>query len=341
MKISDLLRDNIRNLRPYVSARDECERIDMTYLDANECPFGMYNRYPDPYQKELKAIISDIRGIAAKNIFVSSGSDEIIDHLFRAFCIPGVDKSICFTPGYAMYEVSAEINNVDIVKIPLNEKFQIDIVALNNYLHDPTMKLMFICSPNNPTANLIDRNTIEYILNHFNGILVLDEAYIDYSLESSLVKWVENYPNLFVLQTLSKAWGLAGVRVGMGFGNLEIIEVLNKMKAPYNVSQLSQQIASDTLKNISDYKANVNLILSERKRVESALKQVEYVKKVFPSDANFLFVIVDDADKRYQKLKDHKIVVRNRDAIYKNSLRISIGAPQENDYLINAMYDEK
>ena len=337
IKLEKLVRENILALQPYSSARDEFSGKDGTFLDANENPFGELNRYPDPYQKELKEKLSEIKEVKIENIFVGNGSDEVIDLAFRIFCNPGIDKALTFSPTYGMYDVSAAINNVELLKIPLNTDFQIDLEKVKPLLNDTRIKLIFICSPNNPTGNLMNKIDIEYILNNFNGIVIIDEAYIDFSETDSLIKLIDKYNNIIVSQTFSKAWGLAAARVGTAYTNKEIISLYNKVKPPYNVSKINQQAALNALENTKGFKENLAVILNERKRLENELLQISLVKKIYPSDANFLLVEVEDADTLYQTLVAQKIIIRNRNKLVKNCIRTSVGTPEENEKLINAL----
>jgi histidinol-phosphate aminotransferase len=335
--IKNLVRSNILELQPYSSARSEFTGKEGIFLDANENPFGTLNRYPDPYQSELKQKLAQLKGVTSKNIFVGNGSDEVIDLAFRIFCNPGKDKAITFSPTYGMYDVSAGINNVELIQLPLSAEFQIDLATLKPYFNDSKLKLMFICSPNNPTGNLIDQDTISYILENFKGIVIVDEAYVDFAEGDSLIKKINQYNNLIVSQTFSKAWGLAAARVGTAYAGDEIIGLYNKVKPPYNISELNQKAANEALNNFTEYEANLNLILSERKRLEKVLLNIEKVKRIYPSDANFILIEVENADQLYTTLVEQNIITRNRNKQVKNCIRISIGTPEENDTLINAI----
>jgi len=335
--LNKIVRNNIKTLSPYSSARDEFNGGDGVFLDANENPFGEYNRYPDPYQKELKRVISALKNVAEENIFLGNGSDEIIDLLFCVFCNPGQDKVLTFSPSYGMYEVSAGINDVELITIPLKKVFQIDLKKVRSALSDARVKLIFICSPNNPTGNSMEESDIDFILNNFSGMVVIDEAYIDFSPQRSWSALLEKYPNLVVMQTLSKAWGLAGARLGMAFTNREIIAYLNKVKPPYNVSTLNQQVAIDTIQNKVDFADRIKLILTEKTIIEKQLAKIGLIEKIYPSDANFLLVKVNDADKIYNELIGKNLVVRNRNSVVDNCLRITIGAPEENKLLIGEL----
>lgn len=337
IEIKSLVRSNILELQPYSSARNEFSGKQGVFLDANENPFGTLKRYPDPNQKELKDELAKLKELAPDNIFIGNGSDEVIDLAFRIFGNPGKDKALSFSPTYGMYDVSAGINNVEIIQLPLNSNFQIDIETLKPWFKDKRLKLLFICSPNNPTGNTIHREAIEFILKKFNGIVIVDEAYIDFAEEKSLVKMVNEYNNLIISQTFSKAWGLAGARLGMAYACEELISLFNKVKSPYNISILNQKAALEALDNIDLFHDNLAVILKEKKRVERLLMNLTTVKKVYPSHANFILIEVDDANQLYSKLVAKNIIIRNRDKEVKNCLRISIGTPQENNQLINAL----
>jgi histidinol-phosphate aminotransferase len=335
--INNLVRDNVKKLTPYSCARDEFKGKSGIFMDANENPYGNLNRYPDPYQRELKCAISVLKGIEEDKIFIGNGSDEIIDLCFRVFCNPGADKMLTFTPTYGMYEVSAAVNDVGVIKIPLNNSFQIILSEAESYFSDKNLKLIFICSPNNPTANSMHFQDVQSILTKFNGIIVIDEAYIDFSDKPSFISLVDKYPNLILLQTFSKAFGLAGARVGMAFTNPEIIRYFNKLKPPYNVSTLDQCAALDKIGKTEQYKNQVLKIKKERTRLEKILLTISYVEKVFPSDANFLLVRVKNADLIYNSLIKKNIVIRNRSSVVENCIRITIGKKSENDKLIRAL----
>ncbi len=335
--INSIIRPNILELKPYSSARDEFTGEEGIFLDANENPYGELNRYPDPYQKMLKQKLATIKDVSSNNIFVGNGSDEVIDLAFRIFCSPGFDKALTFSPTYGMYDVSAAINNVELLKLPLNEEFQIDLEKLEPYFNDNSIKLMFICSPNNPTGNLMNQTDIEFILNNFKGIVIIDEAYIDFAEADSLINLINQYNNLIVSQTFSKAWGLAAARVGTAYANPEIITLYNKVKPPYNVSKINQQAAIKALDNYKTYENMLAAILTEKDRLKSELESIDLVKNIYPSDSNFLLLEVDDANQLYDDLVDQKIITRNRNAQVANCLRISVGTPQENDELINAL----
>ena len=333
--INSLVRPNILNLEPYSSARDEFSGSEGIFLDANENPFGNLNRYPDPFQKQLKQKLSEIKAVATENIFLGNGSDEIIDLCFRIFCEPGKDKALTFVPTYGMYEVSAAINNIELIKVNLDENFQINQTEVLPLLDDTSIKLVFICSPNNPTANSID--AVEFIIQNFNGIVVIDEAYIDFSDKESLSRKIEQYPNLIVLQTLSKAWGLAAARVGIAFTNSAIINFLNKVKPPYNISAPNQQAALKALNEFNKYESEKRLLIDERKKMLLALENVSVVKKIYPSETNFILIEVTDADGIYNTLTSQNIIIRNRNKVVRNSLRLTVGSPSENAALLTAL----
>lgn len=335
--IQKLARKNILNLKPYSSARDEFEGENGIFLDANENPFGKLNRYPDPYQKKIKQKLSAINQISADNIFLGNGSDEVIDLAFRIFCEPTNDKVLTFSPTYGMYDVSANINDVELINLDLNDDFQIDLETLKPYLKDKNLKIIFICSPNNPTGNSI--KNIEYILENFNGIVFIDEAYIDFSPEESFRNQIKKYPNLIVSQTFSKAWGMACVRVGIAYASEEVIKFYNKTKPPYNISQLNQNAILDVLNDeiIRLVQNNIKLILNEKKLLIQSLEKLNLVKKIFHSDANFILIEVENADEIYQKLVDENVIVRNRNSVINNCLRITVGSPKENLKLIETL----
>lgn len=334
-EILSLVRKHILSLKPYSSARDEFSGKDGVFLDANENPFGELNRYPDPHQKELKKRLSEIKSVPVNNIFVGNGSDEVIDLAFRIFCNPGNDKALIFTPTYGMYEVSAEINEVELIKIPLTATFQIDFNALENHMGDETLKLIFICSPNNPTSNSLEN--IEKVLQKFKGIVIVDEAYIDFSKKNSFLTKIDEYPNLIVMQTFSKAWGLAAARVGMAYSNDLIISLFNKIKPPYNVSEPNQKAALKALDDTEGFEKRKSIILEQRTWLENQLNGLAVVIKIYPSDANFLLVEMTDANKIYNELVNQKVITRNRHSVVKNCIRITVGSPEENQVLIKAL----
>jgi len=336
--LQKLVRQNIISLKPYSSARDEFSGEAGVFLDANENPFGDLNRYPDPHQQTLKDKLKDIKKLTSKQVFIGNGSDEVIDLLIRIFCNPSIDKIVVCPPTYGMYEVAANINDVMVLSVPLTQDFQLDTEALQQVISQSepnTLKLIFLCTPNNPTGNSIDN--IEWVLTNFNGIVVVDEAYIDFSERTSFIEKLALYPNLVVVQTFSKAWGLAAARIGIAYASETIIALMQKVKPPYNVSSLNQEAALKALDNehvIVHQKAH---ILEQRTYLETSLSQLPIVKKVFPSDANFILIEVEDADKLYEHLVIKNIVVRNRNTIIKNCLRITIGTIVENQYLIEVL----
>ena len=335
--IQQLVRKNILNLAPYSSARDEYEGKEGVFLDANENPFGTYNRYPDPQQQILKQRLAEIKNISASQIFLGNGSDEVIDLAFRIFCEPNIDKALTFTPTYGMYEVSANINAVELIKIPLNSEFQIDRNSVQPYFADENLKLIFICSPNNPSGNLIESSAIAFILENFKGIVILDEAYVDFCPEATFAEKLLRYPNLIISQTLSKAWGLAGLRLGIALMSEELVALYNKVKAPYNISSVNQQVALETLNKTTEFQEKVAIILIEKAKLIQELQMITIVKKIFPSDANFLLVEVENADEVYAKLIAQKIIIRNRNNVVRNCVRITIGTSEENKIVVNAL----
>jgi len=340
---NNIVRNNIRNLKPYSSARDEFKGEANIFLDANENSLGSpllkwYNRYPDPMQWKIKEKLSVIKQVPVDQVFLGNGSDEPIDLLFRCFCEPGVDEVIVFPPTYGMYEVSANINNVHLSKVPLTKEFQLDLEALESAIK-PHSKIIWICSPNNPTGNSIDRQDIEMVLNNFDGLVVVDEAYINFSRQKSLVTDLADYPNLVVLQTLSKAWGLAGLRVGMAFGSSEIIGYLNKVKPPYNISEPVQELALKALDEIGQVNDMILQLVDARKQLELDFVKSPQVVKVYPSDANFLLVEFTQARAMYDYLVGKGIVVRDRSNVLlcDNCLRITVGTDAENLKLVDAI----
>lgn len=341
--LQKILRDNIKSLVPYSSARDEFQGEASIFLDANENSFGSplpkaYNRYPDPLQHEVKIKLSRIKGVPPRNIFLGNGSDEAIDILFRAFCRPGIDNVITVPPTYGMYQVSANINDVEVREVPLTTAFQLDLDAIAEAIDENT-RLIFICSPNNPTGNSIIREDIETILTNFNGLLIVDEAYINYSRQKTFIQELTEYSNLVVLQTLSKAWGLAALRIGMAFASEEIIEVFNKVKPPYNINQASQELALQALENVEEVNNWIRETVRERDLLARALNELNCVEHVYPSDANFLLARMTDAGGIYQQLVGQGIIVRNRSSVIlcDNCLRITVGTPAENASLISAL----
>ncbi len=339
--ITQLVRKNVLGLKPYSSARDEFTDFDqdMIFLDANENPYeNGVNRYPDPQQRSLKTILADQKQVSKHNILLGNGSDEVLDLIYRAFCEPEIDNVITLPPTYGMYTVLANINNVEEKKVLLNADFQPDVEGIFNTINENS-KILFICSPNNPSGNLIERERILQILERFEGIVVIDEAYIDFTDKESWVRNLNTYPNLIVTQTLSKAYGLAGIRLGVCYASKEIINILNKIKPPYNVNELTQQRALQRVRDKDQIKIEVNTIIEGRTELEKALSQVSFAEKVFRSDANFILTRVDDANKRYDQLIKERIVVRNRSTqpLCENTLRFTVGTKEENDKLIKVL----
>lgn len=341
MDVLEFLRPHIKSLKAYSSARDEFSEInsDLTFIDANENPFQTnVNRYPDPLQSKLKAEWSKYIGVPVDQIMFGNGSDEVLDLIFRAFCIPKKDNVVILPPTYGMYEVLAQLNNIEVKKAKLDENFQPNLVSIRKLVNENT-KLLFICSPNNPTANNLKEDLIKDLIKSFKGIIVIDEAYIDFSSQDSFVSHINNYPNIIVTQTLSKAFGLAGIRLGICYGNPKIIDVFNKIKPPYNVNELTQKKALERLQNIDVVKKEVEIIMEQREFLIKELKTINCVDKVFSSDANFILVRVDDANLRYKQLIDNGIVVRNRTTqpLCENCLRFTVGTKAENLKLISIL----
>lgn len=341
--LDTLVRENIKRLVPYSTARDEFKGEASIFLDANENNFGSplpvnYNRYPDPMQWQLKYKLADIKGVPPQNIFIGHGSDEAIDVLYRSFVNPGVDNVILCPPTYGMYEVSAHINDAIIRKVTLTEDFQLDIPALQQAI-DANTKLIFICSPNNPTGNSINRSDIELLLNNFDGIVVIDEAYINFSRQKTFIQELTEYPNLVVLQTLSKAWGLAGLRIGMAFASEDIVNTLNKVKPPYNISQATNELALQAMENVSQVNEWIREIVIERDLLSGALIQLPEILHIYPSDASFILVKTTDAKGIYNYLIEQGIVVRDRSKVElcMGCLRITIGTPAENLRLLDVL----
>ena len=341
MEIKDLIRENIKSLKAYSSARDEfkAKSSEFVFIDANENPFDTgLNRYPDPQQNLVKEALSKMKGISKEQILLGNGSDEVLDLIFRVFCEPREDNVIVLPPTYGMYEVLANTNAIELVKIPLVENFQPNIKEIVK-CQDAKTKVLFLCSPNNPTANSFNASKIETLIKEFNGIVVIDEAYIDFSIEDSWLGRLDEFPNLIVTQTLSKAYGLAAIRLGICYASKEIISILNKIKPPYNVNQLTQDVALQSLLNQEKVKNNITAIISERNQLIRDLQNVEIVEKVYSSDANFLLVQVDDANLRYKQLVKLGIIVRNRTTqiLCDNCLRFTVGTADENKKLINTL----
>ncbi len=335
--LNKIVRKNILELKAYSSARDEFKGTADVFLDANENPFGTLNRYPDPHQKDIKDKLATIKKVEPNQIFVGNGSDEVIELAFRIFCESGKDKVLTFSPTYGMYDVSASINDIELIKQPLINDFQINLNQLQPYLDFEDVKIIFICSPNNPTGNNINPNDIEYILENFNGIVIVDEAYIDFSQQDSFIKNINKYNNLIVSQTFSKAWGLAGVRVGTAYACEEIINLYKKVKPPYNVSVLNQEAVLKRLDNLNEVTENITTLLTQRTKLIAELEKLAIVKKVYPTDANFVLLEVDNANGAYQYLIDKKVIIRNRNSQINNCIRITVGTAEENAKLIQAI----
>ena len=337
--LNELLRPNIRDLKPYSSARDEYSGEAAVFMDANENPFNdPYNRYPDPHQRKLKKKIGDIKNIAPENIFLGNGSDEAIDLTIRAFCRPGTDNMVSITPTYGMYNVAADINNVEVRKVLLTQDFGLDNGGLLNSADENT-KLLFLCSPNNPTGNCFRAEAVRQLLENFPGIVVIDEAYIDFAPEKSWLPELEKYPNLIILQTFSKAWGMAGIRLGMAFASSSIINVFSKVKYPYNVNTLTQKKALELLSENNRMQGWVKSLLEEREKLVRELQKLPFITKIYPSDANFILLKTDGPKKIYNFLVDKNIIIRDRSgvALCEGCLRITVGTPDENDALLKAL----
>lgn len=341
MNIENLLRDNIKTIKAYSSARDEYKDAssDMVFIDANENPFQTnVNRYPDPQQYKVKSKLADIKGVKPSQILLGNGSDEVLDLLFRAFCEPNQDNVITLPPTYGMYSVLADLNAVEVKTVLLDENFEPEVeeilITQNN-----NSKILLLCSPNNPTANSFNANKLEELINGFKGIVVIDEAYIDFSNQESWVNRLDHFPNLVVTQTLSKAYGLAGIRIGVCYASGFIISILNKIKPPYNINQLTQNKALERLNDLDGVKQEVSSILEQRSLLAKALSQIPFIKEVYPSDANFLLAKVDDANQRYSQLIKSGIVVRNRtnQLLCDNCLRFTIGTEEENKLLVKIL----
>lgn len=353
--LDQLLRENIRRLTPHSVLNNAFRETAEIFLNANENAFGApasastalgltrhpinnLNRCPDPLQIEVKEKLSKIKGVPAGNIFLGNGSDEVIDLLYRCFCNPGKDNVILVPPTYDMFEVGANINDIEMRNVPLTKEFQLDVEAISEAVDENT-KLIFICSPNNPTGNSMDREDVEFILNNFGGIVVVDEAYINYSRQRSFISELTEYPNLVVMQTMSKAWGMAGARVGMAYASDEIIAILNKVKPPYNIGSPAQQLVLEALGHVEQVNEWIRITVQERNQLVAALGKLSFVKKIYPSDANFLLVKTDDAAAVYSYLLNNGIVVRDcsNETLCENCLRITVGTPEENAQLISAL----
>lgn len=336
-EINALVRPNIARLRPYSSARDEFQGRADVYLDANENPFGELNRYPDPYQRELRAVLASMNGCDAANIAVTNGSDEAIDLLLRIFAEPGVDRVLTFAPTYGMYAVSAAINNVQLEVVERTRECQIALSNVQEALQSPHLKMVFVCSPNNPDGSAVPERVLVELLEAFSGIVVVDEAYIDFAPEASALKLLKRYSRLVILRTLSKAWGLAGARIGYLVAHPDLVGWMDKVKPPYNVSTLNQEAAIAVLRDRDRFETQKQVILTERMRLAEVIKSLPFVVKVYPSQANFLLVAFTDARSVYDGLAAKGIVVRDRSSQIPNTLRISIGTPAENTRLIDLL----
>lgn len=348
--LNNLVRENIKSLKPYSSARSEFSGTAKVFLDANENSFGSaltkclpagqagYNRYPDPLQWELKKKIASIKNVAPENMLLGNGSDECIDLLIRAFCDPQKDNIIICPPTYGMYEVYAHINDVQVKEVPLLPGYQLNLEGIENTV-DTHTKIIFLCSPNNPTGNSLEREDIEMVLNNFDGVVVIDEAYINYSRHRSFAAELKDYPNLVVMQTFSKAWGLAALRLGMNFASVEIIDILNKIKPPYNINQATQELALKALDNLEEVNTMIKETVKEREVLAKELVGLPFVQKVYPSDANFVLAKMDKATAVYDYLKEKGIIVRNRSNVIlcESSLRITVGTPDQDTQLLEAL----
>jgi len=341
--LQQITRKNIQQLKPYSSARDEFSGEAKVFLDANENSLGSpliqwYNRYPDPHHVQLRKKIATIKGVAPEHIFIGNGSDECIDVLFRCFSEPGESNTIICPPTYGMYQVSAQINDIAILEAPLLPDYQLNLAHIEQ-LVNPQTRIIWICSPNNPTGNLMNLEDIETVLNNFSGLVVVDEAYINFARQRSLIALLPDYPNLVVLQTLSKAWGLAGLRIGMAFASREVVEIMNKVKPPYNISEPAQQLAIKALEEVGQVNDMITLLVDMREALAAVFRQMPLVEAVYPSDANFLLVKIQQAHQLYEFLLDKGIVVRDRSRVQlcDDCLRITIGTEQENTLLVDAL----
>lgn len=337
--LNSILRENIRRVKPYSSARDDFSGEASVWIDANENPFNTgINRYPDPHQQEVKRLLAQIKGVDIENLFIGNGSDEIIDLLYRIVCEPSKSNAIILPPTYGMYAVSADINDVVVKKVYLNEDFSPNVEAILNAI-DKETRIIFICSPNNPTGSIIPQDVIEKIAASFDGLVVVDEAYIDFAPEATVVGLIDRYPNIYVMQTLSKAWGMAGARLGIGIGSTAIQSVMAKVKAPYNVNILSQQVAVNTLGDVEGFRLKLQTILEEREWLQKELSTIDVVQKVYPSDANFLLVRFIDSHSVFRYLVDNGIVARDRskEKWCEGCIRLTIGTPDENLFLLETL----
>ncbi len=341
--LNSLVRENIKILQPYSSARTEYSGKASVFLDANENSYGSpldqdYNRYPDPLQWKLKQGLSKIKGIPSQNIFIGNGSDEVIDLAFRIFCEPNKNNIITCPPTYGMYKVCANINDVKVKLVNLTEDFQLDVEKILESI-DANTRLLFLCSPNNPTGNNLNRMDIELLINNFPGIVIIDEAYINYSKQKTFLQELTEYENLIVMQTLSKAWGLAALRLGIAFASEKIIDLFNKIKPPYNINLASQQLGVKALSRIEQVNKNIKITVAERDLLQQQLKNFDFIKKIYTSDANFILIKTDNADELYQYLFAEKIIVRNRskEPLCENCIRVTVGTPNENKILIETL----
>jgi histidinol-phosphate aminotransferase len=335
INIKNLVRKNILELQPYISFRDHNEFDNPVLLDANESPFGKYNRYPDSTQKKLKEKLSQIKNISPNQIAVGNGSDELIDLITKIFCEPNKDSILMMNPSFAMYGFYASINQNNVVKLDLNENFGIIKDDFLKIIKDFRLKIFFLCSPNNPTGNSIE--DIEFFVQNFEGIVVIDEAYIEFSDKKSSLELIEKYPNVIVLQTFSKAWGMAGARIGIAYSSEEIIQFINTIKAPYNINSLSLELILKSLENTDECKQNVKNILRERDWLQSELENIACITKVFPTDANFFLIEFDDVEKVYEKLLNEEILTSKRSPAIPNCIRINVGNREQNIKLVNLL----
>jgi histidinol-phosphate aminotransferase len=340
--INTLVRENVKAMKPYSSARDEFEDFDtadMIFLDANENPYeNGVNRYPDPQQATVKSVLAAQNGVEKNQILLGNGSDEVLDLLFRAFCEPKLDNVITLPPTYGMYSVLANLNAIENREVLLSNDFQPQLNEIMKVV-DANTKMIFLCSPNNPTGNSFSTESVQYLLNNFNGLVVIDEAYIDFSDKASWIQKIKDYPNLIITQTLSKAYGLAGIRLGICYASAAIIAVLNKIKPPYNVNELTQKRALERLNDSSKIKEEINSIIAQRELLLKVLREVNFVSKIYPTEANFILIKVDDANQRYDELIAKGIVIRNRtmQPLCENTLRLTVGTEEENKKLIEAL----
>ena len=339
--LENIVRENISKMKPYSSARDEYVQSssDIVFLDANENPFqNGVNRYPDPKQQSVKELLSDLKGVPTNQILLGNGSDEVLDLIFRAFCEPKEDNVILLPPTYGMYGVLANLNDIEIKEVLLSDTFDLRVEETFEMINQNS-KIIFLCSPNNPTANSFSTDKIQQIVKKFKGLVVVDEAYIDFSSKESWLTKLNQYPNLIITQTLSKAFGMAGIRLGICYASKEVVDVLNRIKPPYNVNELTQQKAKKRLLNYEEVEKEVSTILIERTRLEQELKSVTFISKIYPSEANFILIKVDDADKRYSQLIEKGIVIRNRTTqpLCENTLRLTVGTKEENKKLMQAL----